>query len=68
MKTVRGVKIKTLHMNVPLRDSKLCSWVVPVVHVCVRWWSRASCQRHRDTTLIRTHGALVHHKQALLGP
>ena len=34
------------------------------VHVCAGWWSTASCQRHRDTTLIGTHGALVHHKQA----
>lgn len=69
LKTIYGgVKIKTRHRNLPIQLAKqiqsthqsfcLC------VHVCAGWWSTASCQRHRDTTLIGTHGALVHHKQA----
>lgn len=43
-------------------DSKHWSEFVAVCAcVCAGWWSTASCQRHRDTTLIGTHGASVHH-------
>lgn len=72
MRTVYGVKKKkkrkkTFHRNAPLSemDSKPYPWCVSVG---AGWWSTASCQRHRDTTLIGTHGASAHHRQALFGP
>lgn len=34
------------------------------VHAHAGWWSTASCQHHRDTALIGTRGASVHHRQA----
>lgn len=62
-----GVKIKTLHRNSPVQSGAGFKAIVCVrvcVHAHAGWWSTASCQHHRDTALIGTRGASVHHRQA----
>lgn len=62
-----GVKIKTLHRNSPVQSGAGFKAIVCVrvcVHAHAGWWSTASCQHHRDTALIGTCGASVHHRQA----